>query len=251
MAIEKSVPLSASTFQPRLLPKQNKSLSFEATLASTLGEAPPLATLPAGIEKQTRQKPTVNEVRGVVVRPEECPQKDQQVSPPCQPGEFTLEEEAVLKVWAKSVNTPPRPPKPAKVPSLDMPPSEAAATAAADPDTVIKTAAAQVGKRYAAGGESPRQGFDCSGLTSYAYSQSGLDIPRNSREQFQQGTPVPREELKKGDLVFFGKRGVNHVGIYVADGNFVHATSSRGVVKMSSLDEPIWNKLYAGARRVF
>jgi cell wall-associated NlpC family hydrolase len=62
---------------------------------------------------------------------------------------------------------------------------------------------------------------------------------------------VPREELKKGDLVFFGKKGVNHVGIYVADGNFVHATSSRGVVKMSSLDEPIWNKLYAGARRVF
>jgi cell wall-associated NlpC family hydrolase len=244
MAIEKSVPLSTSVFQPRLTPKPAKAQSFEAALASTLGEAPPLATLPPEIKEQARQKTTGNEVRGVVARCEDSP-------PPCLPSEFTPEEEAVLKVWAKSVNSSARAAKPAKVPSLDLPPSEAAATGSADPDAVIKTAAAQVGKRYSVGGESPRQGFDCSGLTSYAYSQSGLDIPRNSREQYRQGTPVSREELKKGDLVFFGKKGVNHVGIYVADGNFVHAASSRGVVKMSSLEEPIWNKLYAGARRVF
>ena len=160
----------------------------------------------------------------MVVRPEDSPQacpSSGQSSQASLPSEFTLEEEAVLKVWAKSVNSPARAARPAKVPSLDAPPSEAAATASADPDAVIKTAAAQVGKRYSAGGDTPRQGFDCSGLTSYAYSQSGMDLPRNSREQYRQGTPVPREELKKGDLVFFGKKGVNHVGIYVADGNFV------------------------------
>lgn len=166
------------------------------------------------------------------------------------PGGFTAEEEAMLFAAARSVKPPPKRALPANASPLDARPSEVAAGVNADPDSVLKTAAAQIGRRYASGGETPRQGFDCSGLTSYVFAKSGLELPRSSREQFRHGQPVKREELKKGDLVFFGKKGVNHVGVYLEDGKFIHAASTAGSVKVGSLDDPVWDKLYAGARRI-
>jgi len=164
-------------------------------------------------------------------------------------SQFTPDEEAALRIWAQAVNPLPHPRvQHAKAPSLDDKPSVVAASVSGAPDSLTETAAALIGKRYVAGGDSPRQGFDCSGLTSYVYSKNGLELPRNSREQFQQGTPVARQDLRKGDLVFFGKKGVHHVGIYAGDGNFIHAAS--GKVHVSSLDGPVWGKLYAGARRM-
>jgi cell wall-associated NlpC family hydrolase len=167
------------------------------------------------------------------------------------PCAFTADEEAMLFAAARSVKPPPTRVLPASASPLDARPSEVAATVNADPDSVLKTAAAQIGRRYASGGETPRQGFDCSGLTSYVYAKSGLELPRSSREQFRHGQAVRREELKKGDLVFFGKKGVNHVGVYLEDGKFIHAASTAGSVKVGSLDDPVWDKLYAGARRLF
>lgn len=176
-------------------------------------------------------------------------------SPPGQartnaPGSFTADEEALLVAAAKSVKPPPKRVLPAKSSPLEALPSETAASLSADPDSILKTAATQIGRRYASGGETPRQGFDCSGLTSYVFAKSGLDLPRSSREQFRHGQAVKREELKKGDLVFFGKKGVSHVGVYQEDGKFIHAASTGGSVKVGSLDDPVWDKLYAGARRV-
>jgi cell wall-associated NlpC family hydrolase len=135
--------------------------------------------------------------------------------------------------------------------SLDDPPGQVARSVRETAENLAKTAASQLGKPYAAGGASPGSGFDCSGFTHWVCAKNGLDLARNSHGQFQEGKPVAEEDLQKGDLVFFGsKHGVRHVGMYLGNGQFIHAASSNGKVKISSLDSPLWSKLYLGARRV-
>ena len=100
-------------------------------------------------------------------------------------------------------------------------------------------------------GGSTMSGIDCSnfvkGLTNYAY---GLDLPRTSREQAAYCREINKEELKEGDLVFFNTgRGISHVGLYMANNKFVHASTSMGVV-ISSLDEPYWNRRYVKSGRM-
>lgn len=97
-------------------------------------------------------------------------------------------------------------------------------------------------------------GIDCSGFTLNVYSQAfSVKLPRSAREQFQIGETISsREDLKFGDLVFFNTRRrvrPGHVGIYIGDNKFVHASSSYGVT-ISSLDEDYYNRKYMGARRV-
>jgi cell wall-associated NlpC family hydrolase len=107
-----------------------------------------------------------------------------------------------------------------------------------------------MGTPYRWGGETPATGFDCSGLMQYAFKQLGVDIPRVSQDQFRSGTPVPREALQPGDLVFFQRGGdVHHVGMYVGGNSFLHAPRSGDVVKVTSLSEPHYANGYAGARR--
>ncbi|MGE3126692.1 MAG: NlpC/P60 family protein [Fimbriimonadaceae bacterium] len=118
--------------------------------------------------------------------------------------------------------------------------------------SLIGTALANLGTRYVWGGTS-RSGFDCSGLTSYVYKQHGKAIPRTAAAQANQGQTVSKGELKEGDLVFFrttrGTR-ISHVGIYMGNGKFVHASSGSGKVITSSLNEGYYNRRYAGAKRV-
>lgn len=118
--------------------------------------------------------------------------------------------------------------------------------------SLIGTALANLGTRYVWGGTS-RSGFDCSGLTSYVYKQHGKAIPRTAAQQAKQGMSVGKGELKEGDLVFFrttrGTR-ISHVGIYMGNGKFVHASSGSGRVITSSLNEGYYNRRYAGAKRV-
>jgi len=84
------------------------------------------------------------------------------------------------------------------------------------------------------------------------FNKLGVNLPRSSREQFQEGKVIPKSQLKKGDLVFFGsKKRITHVGIYLEDNKFIHSSSSGDTVKISSLDEPTWERKYSGARRVF
>ena len=121
---------------------------------------------------------------------------------------------------------------------------------------VVTVALKYLGVRYVWGGSTP-SGFDCSGLTQYSYAQAGLSIPRTSRSQYLAGTHIARDRLDllaPGDLVFFGRNGdagrVHHVGIYVGDGNFVHAPQTGDVVKVSSLTERIAERGdYVGASR--
>ena len=98
--------------------------------------------------------------------------------------------------------------------------------------------------------------YDCSGLTYYTFGSMGVDIPRVANQQFHSGTPVSRDELQKGDLVFFAtskrRPGVaTHVGIYLGNGMFQHASSAKKRVVVSSLNKPYYASHYLGARRYY
>ena len=109
-----------------------------------------------------------------------------------------------------------------------------------------------IGYPYSYGSTGPNA-FDCSGFTSYIFKQQGISLPRTSYEQGNYGTYVEKESLLPGDLVFFSNRSdrrINHVGIYIGDNEFIHAsTSVRGVVK-DSLTETYYINHYVTGRRV-
>ena len=100
--------------------------------------------------------------------------------------------------------------------------------------TVVNAAKAHLGLPYLYGGTSPSTGFDCSGLTQYAFRQAGITIPRVSYEQAAAGRAVPYSQLRVGDLVSFYSP-VSHVGIYVGNGQFIHSPRTGDVVKISKL----------------
>ena len=104
-----------------------------------------------------------------------------------------------------------------------------------------------VGIRYVYGGSSPRSGFDCSGFVRYVYAHFGVALPHSSYAQFGDGRRVSRQSLRPGDLVFFD--GLGHVGMYIGNGEFVHAPHTGTVVQVSSLGGWYANA-YVGARRI-
>lgn len=107
-----------------------------------------------------------------------------------------------------------------------------------------------VGYSYVYGGSSP-SGFDCSGFTQYCARQMGYSIQRTATAQLSNGTKVSRENLKPGDLVFFGYGNTaSHVGIYIGDGNFVHAQNSSTGVVITSLSQSYYDSRYLTARRI-
>lgn len=114
-------------------------------------------------------------------------------------------------------------------------------------DKVIDKA---IGTKYVSGGVSTN-GFDCSGFTMYVFDKIGINLPHQSGSQYQMGTAVSRDEMRPGDLVFFNTsgKGISHVGIYVGDGEFAHASSSRGVT-ISSLSDSYYVNRYVGAKRI-
>lgn len=122
-------------------------------------------------------------------------------------------------------------------------------------EAVVARALDLVGTPYRAGGSSPATGFDCSGLVHYVYRDAaGILLPRTSAELGALRKPAPAAgALQPGDVVLFSvKRGrrIDHTGIYVGDGDFVHAPSSGGRVRVEPLSERYWQRSYRGARRI-
>jgi len=123
-------------------------------------------------------------------------------------------------------------------------------------EDVLFTALGLVGTPYRYGGNTPDSGFDCSGLIGYVYrGAAGIALPRTTREMnaMRGASPVSRDGLQAGDLLFFatsGGRRVSHAAIYVGEGRFVHAPSSGGTVRLDSLSNSYWQKNYLNARRV-
>lgn len=100
-------------------------------------------------------------------------------------------------------------------------------------------------------GKASKSGTDCSGYVMNIYKEkTGISLPHSSTQMFQMGKKIGRGDLKTGDLVFFGGgSGVDHVGVYLDDGNFTHASTSRGVM-ISPLTDSYWQPRYKGARRI-
>lgn len=118
-------------------------------------------------------------------------------------------------------------------------------------EEIVRTARQYIGVPYRWGGESPRSGFDCSGLTMVVYRLNGLDLPRSSRMQWRAGRQIERSRLKKGDLVFFATAGgnrVSHVGIYTGANKFLHAPGRGRRIQTASLSHKYYKARFVGAR---
>lgn len=166
-----------------------------------------------------------------------------------------------------TVQTPvPRPFPGAPLPPTTAPPTTAPpATATAAPasvealpptgsgliDALLATATMLTGSPYRNGGSDPA-GFDCSGFVQWVFSRHSRALPREVRDQWKIGKKVDRDEVRAGDLVFFEtvSRGASHVGIALGGDRFVHAPSSKGVVRVERFSSSYWSPRWVGARRV-
>jgi cell wall-associated NlpC family hydrolase len=107
------------------------------------------------------------------------------------------------------------------------------------------------GVPYRNGGSTPK-GFDCSGLVQYAFRQHGIPLPREVREQARLGREIRLAGIEKGDLIFFAIDGstASHVGVSIGGDEFVHAPSSRGVVRVEKFSAPYWSRRIVAVRRL-
>jgi cell wall-associated NlpC family hydrolase len=119
-----------------------------------------------------------------------------------------------------------------RIPASPAPSSEA--------QRVLRTADSYVGVKYVWGGNTPREGFDCSGFTKYVFAKYGITLPRTSREQAHVGSAVPADfrSLRPGDLMMFAEPGqaISHVAIYAGNGVIVHSSTSTGGVGYTDLN---------------
>ena len=119
-------------------------------------------------------------------------------------------------------------------------------------NNIEKSAKSLLGTKYLYGATGPYQ-YDCSGFTKHVFSQQGITLARVSKEQAQQGRYVASGQLQKGDLIFFDSTKspeVSHVGIYLENGNFIHASSAQQKVTISNLRSNYYSKHFKWGRRV-
>jgi cell wall-associated NlpC family hydrolase len=130
-------------------------------------------------------------------------------------------------------------------------PGEAIASGTVNVPALVATALTLRGTPYRNGGTDP-SGFDCSGFVQWVFAQHGTGVPREVREQYRIGEQVDEDEVRPGDLVFFETvaKGASHVGIAIGNGEFVHAPSSRGVVRVERYTSGYWAQRWVGARRL-
>lgn len=120
-------------------------------------------------------------------------------------------------------------------------------------EQLVDFAKQYLGYSYVWGGASPSTGFDCSGLVSYVFKQNGYETMRTAADiYYNNGRSVSKDELIPGDAVFFSTSSsyVGHVGMYIGDGQFIHASSGKGYVVISNLDDSYYTRMYVGAKRI-
>jgi cell wall-associated NlpC family hydrolase len=164
----------------------------------------------------------------------------------------------VLSVLATGCATRDTAATPRPFPGASVPPRSAPSVPAAGPmadgtvhPAVISLALSLQGTPYRNGGSDP-SGFDCSGFVQWVFAQKGLALPREVKDQYRVGSEIDNDDILPGDLVFFEtvSSGASHVGIALGGGEFVHAPSSRGVVRIERYTSSYWADRWVGARRV-
>ena len=133
--------------------------------------------------------------------------------------------------------------------TTDTTTTTSSAPASQNGGSVVETAKSYIGSSYVYGASGPSS-FDCSGFTSYIYKQYGVSLNRTAAGQYSNGTAVSKDELQPGDLVMFGKSGINHVGIYIGGGQMVHAANPSRGVTTDTINSGYYYNNYVGARRV-
>jgi cell wall-associated NlpC family hydrolase len=157
-------------------------------------------------------------------------------------------------VATRSPENVPGPIEPVEPPAESTPP-EADPASLPEPapasHRIIQTALEFIGAPYRNGGSDP-SGFDCSGFVQYVFARHGALLPREAREQYERGQTIDLEGVRPGDLVFFETvgHGASHVGIALGNGRFIHAPSSRGVVRVEPYTAAYWARRFVGARRL-
>jgi cell wall-associated NlpC family hydrolase len=116
---------------------------------------------------------------------------------------------------------------------------------------LVGTALELLGAPYRLGGSNP-SGFDCSGFVQWVFGRHGMTLPREVRDQYASGRSVELVDVQQGDLLFFETvaRGPSHVGIALGNGRFVHAPSSKGVVRVEPYTASYWARRFVGVRRI-
>jgi len=116
---------------------------------------------------------------------------------------------------------------------------------------IINTAKSYLGVPYVWGGTTP-DGFDCSGFIQYVFDKHGITLPRVTADQYKAGTSISKSDLIPGDLIFFEtyKAGPSHVGIYIGNNQFIHASSGKGEVTISNHTSAYYTEHYIGCIRV-
>jgi cell wall-associated NlpC family hydrolase len=145
----------------------------------------------------------------------------------------------------------PRPFPGAALPPRSGPVTEPPVAAVSMHPAVISLALSLQGTPYRNGGSDP-SGFDCSGFVQWVFAQHGLALPREVKDQYRAGSEIDSDDIRPGDLVFFEtvSSGASHVGIALGGGEFVHAPSSRGVVRIERYTSRYWTDRWVGARRI-
>lgn len=118
---------------------------------------------------------------------------------------------------------------------------------------ILLNAMSLKGIKYKYGGASPETGFDCSGFVGYVYDKAAnIKLPRTAKGISKVGVHVDKNGLQPGDLVFFNttRRAFSHVGIYVGEGNFIHAPRTGSHVRIESMHTRYWHKRFNGAKRI-
>lgn len=194
---------------------------------------------------------TLSEVLPYETRQEE-PVNIAAVSPAAETPETVAPTESpapkpAVPVAPRPQTTTTQPSRGGQAPSPSKPTST---TSTSKASAIIATAKKYIGVKYVWGGTTP-SGFDCSGYTQYVFKQHGISLPRVSRDQYNVGTSVSLSNLKPGDLVFFSldsDKVIDHVGIFIGNGQFINASSSKGVAIYTLGD--YWKSHYIGAKRV-
>lgn len=159
----------------------------------------------------------------------------------------------VLAVLAGCASAPQSTPVTAPLVRASASPAPAPVRASPYHDDLLFHAFSLVGTPYRWGGNSPETGFDCSGLINYVFRETtGLSLPRTTAGLSELPRSTASSALQPGDLVLFSTRGkrVDHAGIYVGDGRFLHAPSSGGRVRIDDLQASYWQRSFTSARRV-